>query len=161
MSGMTSVTKERRGRGDAARRVAMKVAGTIHLRLYRLSNGRVGGATGGMPILLLTTIGRKTGRARTWPLGYVPDSDRLVVVASALGQADHPAWYLNLRANPRVTVRRGAENRAMVAETAGGEERSRLWSRLTGEYPHLADHQRKTSREIPVVILRPAPRIGE
>jgi hypothetical protein len=64
----------------------MKVAGTIHSWLYRLSGGKVGGSMGGMPILLLTTTGRKTGRARTWPLGYVADGERLVVVASALGR---------------------------------------------------------------------------
>lgn len=161
MGGVASGTKGRKGRGEGGRRVAMKVAGTIHIWLYRLSGGTVGGSTGGMPILLLTTTGRKTGRARTWPLGYVTEGDRLVVVASALGQADHPAWYLNLRANPRVTVRCGAATRAMVAETAGGEERARLWSRLIREYPHFADHQRKTSREIPVVIVRPAPGMGE
>lgn len=161
MGGVASGTQGRRGRRGGGRRVAMKVAGTIHIRLYRLSGGKVGGSVGGMPILLLTTTGRKTGRARTWPLGYVTDGDRLVVVASALGQADHPAWYLNLRANPRVTVRRGAATRVMVAETAGGAERARLWSRLVREYPYFADHQRKTSREIPVVIVRAALGTGE
>lgn len=154
---MSGMARGANGRGEATRRVAMKVAGTIHTRLYRVSDGKVGGSAGGMPVLLFTTTGRKTGRARTWPLGYVADGDRIVVVASALGQANHPAWYLNLRANPRVTVRRGVTTRAMVAETARGDERARLWSRLTREYPHLADHQRKTSREIPVVLVRPAP----
>lgn len=161
MSGVTTGTQGREGRKGAGRRVAMKVAGTIHRWLYRRSGGKVGGSAGGMPILLLTTTGRKTGRARTWPLGYVTDGERLVVVASALGQADHPAWYLNLRADPCVTVRRGAATRVMVAETAGGSERARLWSRLVREYPYFADHQRKTSREIPVVIVRAALGTGE
>lgn len=90
------------------------------------------------------------------PVGYVPEDEQFIVVASALGQAAHPAWYLNLRDNPRVAIQLGAETRAMVAATAEGEERERLWSQLVRDYPYFAEHQRKTSREIPVVLLRPA-----
>lgn len=125
----------------------------FHRALYRLSGGKIGGKVGKAPILLLTTTGRKSGQPRTSPLGYESDGDRLLVVASALGSATHPAWYLNLRANPRVTVRRGAENREMIATTATGDERARLWARLVRDYPHFEQHQRKTTREIPVVIL--------
>ena len=70
------------------------------------------------------------------------------------GQPNHPAWYLNLRANSRVTVQHGEQTRAMIAEVAEGDERSRLWSRLTEAYPAYADYQRKTKRQIPVVVLR-------
>jgi deazaflavin-dependent oxidoreductase (nitroreductase family) len=77
----------------------------------------------------------------------------LLVVASALGAAKHPAWYLNLRDNPRVTVRLGGEARRMVAQTATGEERARLWARLIADFPFFVEHQRKTTREIPIVIL--------
>ncbi|CAA9590260.1 MAG: hypothetical protein AVDCRST_MAG18-4942 [uncultured Thermomicrobiales bacterium] len=133
--------------------LVMRAVGSLHRRLYRLSDGKFGGAVGKMPILLLTTTGHKSGQERTCPVGYVTDGDRLLVVASALGQAAHPAWYLNLRANPRVTIRRGAETRPMVAETAAGEERARLWSRLIEDYPFFVRHQRKTTREIPIVIL--------
>ena len=144
------------GRGEAARRSMFRALSGVHRRIYRLSSGKIGGAVGEMPILLLTTTGRRTGRARTCPVGYVPEDGRLIVVASALGQAAHPAWYLNLRDNPRVAIQLGAETRAMVAATAEGEERERLWSRLVRGYPYFAEHQRKTSREIPVVLLRPA-----
>ena len=70
------------------------------------------------------------------------------------GQPNHPAWYLNLRANSRVTVQHGEQTRAMIAEVAEGDERSRLWSRLIEAYPAYADYQRKTERQIPVVVLR-------
>lgn len=90
---------------------------------------------GGMPVLLLTTIGRKTGLERTWPVGYIVDGNRLVVVAAALGQAAHPAWYLNLQTTPRVLVSRSVLRSEMTAETASGVERARLWSRLVHEFP--------------------------
>ena len=128
--------------------LAMRAFGALHSGLYRLSGGRIGGRVGKAPILLLTTVGRKSGQARTLPLGYARDGTRLLVVASALGAAKHPAWYLNLRDNPRVTVRLGGEARRMVAQTATGEERARLWARLIADFPFFVEHQRKTTREI-------------
>ena len=108
-----------------------------------------------MPILLLTTTGRKTGQPRTWPVGYLEDGDDLVVVASAGGLPTHPAWYLNLRDHPEVKVRLGNRTRTMGATIAGPEERARLWARITGQYPYFARYQAGVEREIPVVILRP------
>ncbi len=144
------------GGRERATRLAMKLAGAVHRRLYGATGGRIGRAVGGMPVLLLTTIGRKSGRPRTWPLGYLEDSGNLVVIASAGGVSSHPAWYLNLRDRPEVTVQVGGRRQTMRAETAGPEERGRLWRRLVADYPFFADYQARTEREIPVVVLRPA-----
>ncbi len=146
------------GRGARARvtRLAMKVAGSLHRRLYRATGGRVGGRVRGMPTLLLTTTGRRTGLPRTWPVGYLEDGDNLVVVASAGGVPTHPAWYLNLRDRPEVTVQVGGRTRSMRAETAGPEERARLWARITRDDPYFAQYQAGLGREIPAVVLRPA-----
>jgi F420H(2)-dependent quinone reductase len=134
-------------RQRAGLQLLMRVAGRSHAWLYRATGGRLGSNLGVMPVLLLTT---------TWPLGYLTDGDRLVVIASAGGQPQHPAWYLNLRANRRVTVQRGGETVAMVATPAESEERARLWERIIRDYPQFAGYQRKTGREIPVVLLRRA-----
>lgn len=128
----------------------------LHAALYRASGGRLGGRVRqGAPVLLLLTTGRKTGKQRTTPLLYVEDGDRYVVVASFGGAAAHPAWYLNLRSNPSVTIRVGGRELAARAETAGEEERARLWPRLEQMWPSYDAYQAKTSREIPVVILAP------
>jgi deazaflavin-dependent oxidoreductase (nitroreductase family) len=139
--------------GSARVRLMMRVGGTLHRCLYRLSGGRLGGALGPMPVLLLTTTGRKSGQPRTWPVGYFRDGARLIITASAGGEPTHPAWYRNLRANPRVTVQLGRATRPMLARPATGAERARLWAHLVGEYPNFAAYQQQTTREIPVVIL--------
>jgi F420H(2)-dependent quinone reductase len=139
----------------AAMKIMGRVAGMAHRLLYRLSGGKIGGSMRGNPVLLLTTIGRKSGQERTWPLVYLADGDAIIVVASAGGQPQHPAWYLNLRAHPQVTVQIGDAVRAMVASTAQGDERAQLWARFTAAYPGFLGYQRKTSRELPVVVLRP------
>jgi F420H(2)-dependent quinone reductase len=149
---MDTTTKEH-GQGSAATRFMMRAAGSFHRGLYRLSGGRVGAAMGPMRVLLLTTTGRKSGQARTWPVAHFRDGDRLLVVASAGGGPKHPAWYLNLHANPKVTVQVGAETRQMLAATATGEERARLWAQIIAAAPNFADYEKKTTREIPVVIL--------
>ena len=136
-------------------RTMMKVMGSLHRLLYRLSNGKLGAHMGKMSVLLLTTTGRKTGQPRTWPISYQVDGDNLIMVASAGGQPQHPAWYLNLQAHPHVAVQVGGRTRAMVAHTAQGEERTRLWTRYIQQYPNFAEYQRKTSRELPVVVLGP------
>ena len=129
----------------------------LHVLLYRASGGRVGARFGkGVPVLLLTTTGRKSGKRRTTPLLYLEDGNRYVVVASVGGAPTHPAWYLNLRSNPSATIRIGSRELAVSAETAAPEERARLWSRATQMYPQYDGYQAKTKREIPVVILTPA-----
>ncbi len=153
---MSATTNETERRGTAGFRIAMKVLRTMHRGLYRASGGKLGRTFFGAPVLLLTTIGRKTGRPRIWPLGYLHEEDRVIVIASNGGQPNHPAWYLNLRANPHVSVQIGEQNQAMIARTAEGDERARLWSRVVREYPAFGDYRRKTNRELPVVILSPA-----
>lgn len=147
------MTNRTEHRGSSGFRIAMKILGTLHRRLYRASGGKLGKTFFGSPILLLTTTGRRTGRTRTWPLTYLTEGDRLIVIASNGGQPNHPAWYLNLRENPQVSVQLGDLTHAMTAQTTQGDERARLWSRVVEEYPAYAEYQRKTDRQIPVVVL--------
>jgi len=124
--------------------------------VYRLSGGRVGGRfLRGAPVLLLTTIGRKSGRPRTAPLLYVEDGDELVIVASKGGMSQHPVWFLNLEANPDVEVELGSTRRRMRARRASDEEKAKLWPRLVAMYRDYDDYQARTDRNIPVVILAP------
>ena len=115
---------------------------------YRETAGHVEGFGGPSGMLLLTTRGARTGQARTTPMMYMPDGDRLVVYASNIGAQRHPAWYHNLVANPDVTVEVGSDRFEATATPTSGEERARLW----GLFP-FPQHQDKTSREIPVVVL--------
>ena len=124
---------------------------------YRLSHGRVGGhVPGGAPICLVTTTGSHSGRLRTVPLLYLAHGDdQIVLVASRGGMSTHPAWYLNLRADPRATVEIGTRRRQMIARPATATERVDLWPALTAVYPRFEDYQRRTDRLIPVMILDP------
>lgn len=126
-----------------------------HLFWYRISGGAFGTKLSGMPVLLLTTTGRKTGRKRTIPLTHQRDGDNFVVIASNGGNRDHPAWYLNLRANPEAEVTIGREKTRVRAEVANDVDRERLYASAIEMYSGYADYQRETSRRIPVVILRP------
>ncbi len=123
--------------------------------LYRLSGGRLMGKMGAAPILLLTTTGRKSGRSRTVPLLYVKEDQSFVVVASFAGAPKHPAWYLNAEANPKVQLQVASQRFAGIARRAGAEEKARLWSRLVAIYPKYEDYRRRTTREIPLVIVTP------
>jgi deazaflavin-dependent oxidoreductase (nitroreductase family) len=126
--------------------------------VYRLSDGRVAGhVPSGAPICLLTTTGRRTGRRRTVPLLYLPHGDGgMVLVASRGGMSTAPAWYANLRSDPRATVEVGARRREMVARPASEVERDELWPALTAAYRHFESYQQRTDRVIPVLILEPA-----
>ncbi len=106
-----------------------------------------------MPVLLLTTTGRKSGRPRTQPLTYTNVGDGYAVIASKGGAAQHPLWYLNLRANPLAQVTVGRETRKVHARDAEGEEREDLWRALTDLYPGYDRYAERTSRRIPVVVL--------
>lgn len=132
----------------------MKWISQANTWLYRKSAGKFGGSLSGVPVLLLTTRGRKSGRSHTTPLIYLEDGDQLVVVASKGGAVGHPAWYLNLQANPEVAIEQGSRHRTMIASTANGADRAMLWPRLVDRYPAYADYQSWTDREIPVVLLR-------
>ena len=133
-------------------RVARVVTGA-HRALYRLSGGRVGGRLAGMPVLLLTTRGRTTGRPRTVPLTWFADGDAIVLVASYGGDDRHPGWYRNLCADPRVEVVQGRSRRTLTARTATPEERDRLWPTIVATYPGYARYQSQTTRPIPLVVL--------
>ncbi len=126
-----------------------------HLAVQRLSRGRLLGRVAGMPVLLLTTTGRRSGKARTTPLTFFRDGPDLVVVASNGGADRPPDWSLNLQANPRAVVVIGTDELAVTARTASAEERERLWSVITATYSGYAAYQRKTARRIPVMILTP------
>ena len=136
---------------------AFKVANAIHCAVFRASRGRLGGRAKDIPIMLLSTTGRRSGRVHTVPVGYIERGDHMLIVGSAGGFSWHPAWYLNLRTNPRVLVELPKERRAMVAEVTEGDERIALWNSAVAAYPVLESYQRKTSREIGVVRLRPVP----
>lgn len=117
---------------------------------------RAGGPVEGMHrerLLLLTTTGARTGEPRTAPMMFHREGDRLLVVASAMGAPAHPAWYTNLRADPRVHVEVGDEEFDAVATPLVGADRAQVWDRLVELYPFFADHAAATSREIPVVEL--------
>jgi deazaflavin-dependent oxidoreductase (nitroreductase family) len=134
--------------------IAKQVSGLNNF-LFRKTGGRIGGSIGKAKILLLTTTGRKSGQPRTVPLVYTPDGERLVLVASYGGDPRSPAWFHNLTANPLVTVELGSEKRTMRAEVADADEKQRLWPMVVDTYKGYEGYQRKTSRDIPLVILTP------
>src|SRR4249919_3016425 len=116
-------------------KLVWKLANAIHLGLYRLTSGRIGGRMGDGTILLLTTTGRKSGKARTVPVLYfLDDNGNPVVTASNAGLPKNPAWLENLRVNPRVTYQIGAERKIARADIAPPELRDRLWTRLTTNF---------------------------
>ena len=127
-----------------------------NVTLYRRSGGRLGNSLKGAPVLLLDHVGRKSGRARTAPVLYMRNGDDLVIVASRGGSDAMPAWWQNLQAKPDATVQVGAERRRVLAREASPEEKAELWPRLVEMYGDFEVYQRRTEREIPVVILSPA-----
>jgi deazaflavin-dependent oxidoreductase (nitroreductase family) len=112
-----------------------------------------GGPPAGRPLLLLTTTGARTGQARTTPMMFIADGERLLVIASNSGAPSHPDWYRNLLAHPEVTVESGAETYPATAIPLQGEERDRRFARIVEDFPFFADHQAKITRTIPVVAL--------
>jgi len=125
-----------------------------HLERYLATNGADGHIWRGMPTLLLTTTGRKSGEERQLPLLYGRDGDRYLVVGSRGGSPDHPSWYKNLVANPEVSVQVLGDRFRARARTANHDERPRLWRTMTKIFPFYDQYQSRTGREIPVVILQ-------
>jgi deazaflavin-dependent oxidoreductase (nitroreductase family) len=136
-------------------RAVMRIISGMHELWYRLSGGLIGGRLGHLPILLLTTTGRKSGRKRTTPLVYLRDGEKMVVIASNGGSERHPEWWLNLRSRPGAEVQIGPDTRAVVARKAEGDERERLWRAVVKLYHGYDEYRRMTSRDIPVVVLTP------
>jgi deazaflavin-dependent oxidoreductase (nitroreductase family) len=125
---------------------------------YRLTGGRIAGRMSGAPVLLLDHVGRRSGKARVTPLIYTRDGENLVIIASRGGSDAMPAWLLNLRDAPGTTVQLRSERFDVVAREAAGEERERLWKLASANYPYYDDYQRRTERQIPVVVLEPVSR---
>ncbi|MEW2566868.1 nitroreductase family deazaflavin-dependent oxidoreductase [Streptomyces sp. NPDC047070] len=126
-----------------------------HIRRYDRSGGKEGAKWYGLDTLLLTTRGRKSGKLRRTAVIYGRDGDNVVVVGSNGGKPEHPLWYLNLVASPEAHVQIGEEHLDVRARTATAEEKPDLWKLMTGLFPQYKSYQKKTTREIPVVILEP------
>jgi len=134
-----------------------KVFTAFHETVFKATKGRVAGRVFGMPVVMLTTTGRKSGKKRTTMLtSPVQDGDKFVLVASYGGDDRHPAWYLNLRDNPVVELIGSGRSGPMKARTASPEEKAELWPKITSKYKGYAGYQTKTDRDIPVVIVEPS-----
>jgi len=127
-----------------------------HTLIYRATGGLIGHRVpGAPPMLLLDHVGAKSGAKRTSPLVYVRDGEDVVLVASKGGYPKSPGWFHNLKVNPDTEVQIGSEHRQVHAHVAGPEERKRLWPMALKTYGGYADYQKRTEREIPLVILTP------
>lgn len=133
-----------------------RIVSPLNSFVYRISGGRLLGRMSGLPLLLLTTTGRVSGKPRTAPLLYLENGDAYVLIASFAGQPQHPSWYLNLQADSRAKVQIGRALIQVRARTAEGDERARLWKEMADGYAGYDAYQRKTERTIPVVVLEPA-----
>ncbi|MCU1462803.1 MAG: deazaflavin-dependent nitroreductase family protein [Acidimicrobiales bacterium] len=134
----------------------LKGMNALHRLILKVSGGRVLAKPLGMPTVELHTIGRKTGIARATLLtAPIAEDDRVVLIASKGGDDRHPEWYLNLEANPDVELTIGRTTTSMRARTASGDEKAELWPRITAAYKGYAGYQRRTTRDIPVVICEP------
>lgn len=130
----------------------------LHRTILKVSCGKLGWTAGNMPVLELTTTGRKSGQQRAIMLtSPLQEGDTLVIVASRGGDDHHPAWFLNLRDNPEVTVRwKDGNPQTMTASVATDDERQRMWPIITEKAKIYAGYQNKTERQIPLVLLNPA-----
>ena len=136
----------------------LKTMNAVHKGLLKLSFGKVGWNAGKMPVLELTTTGRKSGQSRAVMLtSPLQEGDTIVIVASKGGNDENPAWLLNLQAKPEVEVAyKGGAKKPMTATVATPEQRAEMWPKITAVYKNYAGYQEKTSREIPLVLLTPA-----
>jgi len=125
----------------------------LHTEVYRRTGGKVGARIGSITMGLLTATGRKSGRPRTTPLNCTPDGDRWLLVASYGGDDRDPQWFKNLQATPEATLQIGAETFPVRATVATPEEKKALWPKVVASYKGYEGYQRKTSRDIPVVVL--------
>jgi deazaflavin-dependent oxidoreductase (nitroreductase family) len=138
----------------------MKRIGKFHVKLYRSTFGLVGGRIDGLDIMLLTTIGKKSGEKRVVPLPYFRDGKRFVLIASFGGNDKNPAWFTNLSANSEVRVQVGFRRMKGKATVAEGDERERIWGQISRAFPRYLEYQKKTSRQIPVVVIERVKRRG-
>ncbi|MEX2030400.1 MAG: nitroreductase/quinone reductase family protein [Anaerolineales bacterium] len=132
----------------------------LRSRRYVLTAGKAGGTLRWMPILPLTSVGRRTGRARTVPLMHLRDGKNSAVTASNRGMKSHPGWYWNLTAHPKVEIRVGAQTMEVLAETAGADANRPFWDRLILRAPFFDEYQKGPARRIPIVLLKPRTAAG-
>ena len=133
----------------------MKLANTLHRALIKVSAGKRGWDFYGMPVIKLTTIGRVSGKDRSVMLtSPIKSNGDICLVASKGGDDRHPEWYLNLLRDPRVKVEAPSGTKSMIATIAEGDERELLWNQIVSDFPNYGSYQEKTSREIPVIILK-------
>jgi len=130
---------------------------TAIIEEFRANEGKVGGPFQGAPMVLITTTGAKSGQQRVTPLVYLPDGDRIVIIASYAGAPKNPSWYHNIKANPTVTVEVGADKFATTAEELSGEERDRLYAAQVAVMPVFQQYADKAGRIIPVIALTRKP----
>jgi F420H(2)-dependent quinone reductase len=123
---------------------------------YEASGGTRGTTMRGMPVIVLTTLGAKSGKVRKTPLMRVESEGRYAVVASLGGAPKHPVWYHNVKANPHVELQDGPAKQDMIAREVTGDEKAKWWEVAVEAYPDYADYQRRTERQIPVFVLEPA-----
>ena len=135
---------------------AFKAVNVLHRNLFEATKGRLGGSVAGMPALILETTGRKSGKRRSAMLtAPIERHGDIVLVASKGGDDRHPAWYLNLKADPKVTITKDGRTFEALAREATGDEKAELWSQIVDAYKGYAGYQRRTDRDIPVVICTP------
>jgi F420H(2)-dependent quinone reductase len=125
------------------------------VELFERSGGAEGNRRHGLPIIVLTSVGAKSGKLRKTPLMRVEHDGRYVVVASQGGAPEHPVWYYNVRANPEVELQDGSVIRRYRAHEATGDEKAQWWQRAVDAFPNYAEYQKKTDREIPLFVLEP------
>ncbi len=141
---------------DELKDLGFKYVPMLHRALMSLSGGRWLGTLGGMPIIELHTTGRRTGKARVTTLtAPIMSDERIVLIASKGGDDRNPTWLLNLQANPLVAVTVAGEQRAMRARVASADEKKELWPQIVAAYKGYANYQKRTQRDIPVVVCEP------
>lgn len=126
----------------------------LQVYMYRSSGGKRMNRVRGMPILLLTTIGRKSGKHRVTPVMYIRDGNNYVITASNNGAKENPGWFANLQADPKVKIEVEGATKNVIARKASSEEKGRLWTQLVQQAPFFEGYQKKTKRELPMVILQ-------
>jgi deazaflavin-dependent oxidoreductase (nitroreductase family) len=133
----------------------MNLFTAIHVFLYRLTGGMIGGKFGPGQVLLLDSVGKKTGKRRTNPVMYFRDGNNYVVTASAGGAVHNPGWYHNLKANPRTTIQVMGQKMTVTVEEALAQKREALWAQLVAQQAQFKGYESRTTRKIPMLILKP------
>jgi deazaflavin-dependent oxidoreductase (nitroreductase family) len=133
----------------------LRATGQLNIPLYKLSGGRIGGRLDRAPILLLTTVGRRSGKERTAPVVYLRDGERMIVIGSNAGNKRPPAWALNLEQNPEAEVQVRRERWPVRARIAEGPEHDELWRRMNEQFSGFDDYRERTTRDIRLFVLEP------